>query len=81
MVVAGSRPTPLDGIDGGIVEIMERCWQQDPAARPSFLEVEDCFANLLHNNRRTWPAQRDVGVTLSKLQAKQKKKRNRLSLQ
>lgn len=80
LVLAGQRPSPLDGIDEGIVAIVQRCWKQDPQARPTFLEAEDAFAALLHKNRRNWPAQRDIGVTLSKSHLKRNRKQKRQSI-
>ncbi len=45
LVVEGRRPTlPSDGsVPAGVAMLIQRCWAQDPRARPSFL---DCVAEL-----------------------------------
>ncbi|KAI9199303.1 kinase-like domain-containing protein, partial [Polychytrium aggregatum] len=35
----GKRPKRLDGIPDNIWALIERCWAQDPAARPAFTEI------------------------------------------
>ena len=45
----GPDAKPFAGL-GRYIELMQACWHQDPAARPSFAEVCDVLKNLLRTH-------------------------------
>lgn len=50
-VVEGGRPEPVDAggpeFPAAFYKLMQRCWAGMPAARPSFVEVEDALASII----------------------------------
>ena len=47
-VGAGRRPLVPQGVDGGVRALVERCWAQDPAARPTAAALVAELAELCH---------------------------------
>jgi serine/threonine protein kinase len=48
VVLGGGRPALPDGaVPAACAELIARCWQQEPGARPSFAEVASCLEGLL----------------------------------
>jgi hypothetical protein len=47
-VIAGVRPEKPDKCPDTIFKLMEQCWQQDPAERPTFaslkMDIQDAYA-------------------------------------
>jgi len=45
------RPVPPDGhgsggAPSGVIQVMQKCWQEEPAARPTFEEIRKLFRGI-----------------------------------
>lgn len=46
VVQQGLRPTVPTNTDPKMVQLLERCWQQDPSSRPEFSEITEILINI-----------------------------------
>ena len=52
------RPVPPDGHDSGgvpsdAIQLMQKCWKEEPTARPSFGEIKKVFKKI-NKGRYAW---------------------------
>jgi hypothetical protein len=47
VAVERARPKKPEDVHEGLWALMERCWAHDPAARPTFVEIQAEMAKLI----------------------------------